>query len=175
MDGCPRQNPAYRLAEGKPPQMWGLSYARMRLDMPSHEASLAPFDRIHLPAVMALFAAEGWSYADDAERTWRALTAPGSKAIVALADNDVVGVAHALSDGEIQAFLAILVVAAAHRRRGVGERLVREVFARTEAERMDLVSCDDAFYEKLGFRQMSAFRTSRDELGQGSRGGRRGR
>jgi predicted N-acetyltransferase YhbS len=133
--------------------------------VPSHEISLAPFDRTHLVAVLALFAAEDWSYADDAERTWRALTAPGSTAIVALADGSVVGVAHALSDGEIQAFLAILVVGAAHRRRGIGERLVREAFARTEAQRMDLVSCADAFYETLGFRHMSAFRTSRDALG----------
>ena len=140
--------------------------------MPPHEVSLALFDRAHFPGVLALFAAEGWSYADDAERTWRALTAPGSKAVVALADENVVGVAHALSDGEIQAFLAILVVGAAHRRRGIGERLVREAFSRTEAQRIDLVSCADAFYETLGFRRMSAFRTSRDELGPGRPGGR---
>jgi predicted N-acetyltransferase YhbS len=144
----------------------------MPLQVPSQDVSIASFDRAHLQGVLALFAGEGWSYADDAERTCRALTAPGSTAVVALADDDVVGVAHALSDGEIQAFLAILVVGAAHRRRGIGERLVREAFARTEAQRMDLVSCADAFYETLGFRRMSAFRTSRNELGPGRPGGR---
>ena len=46
--------------------------------MPEADVSVVPFDRAHLSGVLALFAAEGWSYADDAERTWRAL--PGTKA-----------------------------------------------------------------------------------------------
>src|SRR3989442_1268134 len=108
----------------------------MPLNVFSHEVSVAPFDRAHLPDALALFAAEGWSYADDPERTWRALTAPGCATVVALVDDSVVGVAHVLSDGEVQAFLAVLLVGAEHRRRGIGERLVREAFARARAGRM---------------------------------------
>jgi ribosomal protein S18 acetylase RimI-like enzyme len=132
-----------------------------------NETSLLPFDRAHLTGVLALFAAEGWSYADDPERAWRALTAPGSTGVVALSGDSVVGLAHVLSDGEIQAFLAVLLVQETHRRKGIGERLVHEAFARAGAQRMDLVSCADNFYEKLGFRRVSAFRISRDELGRG--------
>jgi ribosomal protein S18 acetylase RimI-like enzyme len=135
--------------------------------MPENEASVVPFDGAHLSGVLALFAAEGWSYADDPERTCRALTAPGSTSVVALSGDSVVGVAHVLSDGEIQAFLAVLLVGEAHRRRGIGERLVREAFTRAGAQRMDLVSCVDSFYSRLGFRRVSAFRISRDELGPG--------
>lgn len=108
--------------------------------------------------MLALFAAERWSYADDAERTWRALTAPGSTCIVACVANSVVGVAHVLSDGEIQSFLTVLLVGEAHRRSGIGARLVREAFAQAGTQRMDLTSCADAFYEALGFRRMSGFR-----------------
>jgi predicted N-acetyltransferase YhbS len=115
--------------------------------------------------VLALFAAEGWTYADDPERACRALNAPGSTSVVALLGDSVVGVAHVLSDGEIQAFLAVLLVGEAHRRTGIGERLVREAFACAGAQRMDLVSCADRYYERLGFRRVSAFRISRDELG----------
>ena len=56
----------------------------------------------HLPGIIALTAAEGWlSLAGDAERTERALTAPGVYVLVAL-DGDCVAVyARALSDGAI--------------------------------------------------------------------------
>lgn len=126
--------------------------------MPEADVSVVPFDRAHLSGVLALFAAEGWSYADDAERAWRALTAQGSTCIVALVDGSVVGVAHVLSDGEIQAFLTVLLVEQAHRRVGIGARLVRDAFANAGVHRMDLMSCADGFYDALGFQRMSGFR-----------------
>jgi hypothetical protein len=74
-------------------------------------------EREHLPGVIALFADECWSYADDEQRTWRALTAPGAFSLVALSpERTVIGIAQVLSDGEVQAFLAVLVVAREHRR-----------------------------------------------------------
>jgi GNAT superfamily N-acetyltransferase len=52
-----------------------------------------------------------------------------------------------LGDREIQAYLAILVVAEAHRREGVAQRLVEEALARTRCLRLDVISCADPFYE----------------------------
>ena len=52
-----------------------------------------------------------------------------------------------LGDREIQAFLAILVVAEAHRCEGVAQRLVEEALARTRCLRLDVISCADPFYE----------------------------
>jgi hypothetical protein len=41
------------------------------------QVSIEPFDRVHLDQLLTLVAAEGWTeYADDPERTYRALTAP---------------------------------------------------------------------------------------------------
>lgn len=126
--------------------------------MPS-DLEIVPFVREHLPAVIELFAAEGWSYAQDDQRTWRALTAPGSLSLVALCtDQKVVGIAQVLSDGEIQAFLATLVVAKTHRRRGVAGQLVQQALARTRCIRLDVISCADPFYERLGFNRLSGFR-----------------
>jgi predicted N-acetyltransferase YhbS len=116
-------------------------------------------EREHLPGVIELFAGERWSYADDEQRAWRALAAPGTLSLVALAsDLTVIGIAQVLSDGEIQAFLALLVVAPEHRRDGVARRLVEEARARTRCLRLDVISCADPFYEQLGFRRASGFR-----------------
>jgi GNAT superfamily N-acetyltransferase len=144
---------------GKP--RGGLGGRRRMMD---REIAIAQFERRHLVDVVALFAAQGWSYAEDEERTWRALTAPGSTCVVALADGTVAGVAHVLSDGEIQSFLSILVVGEAFRRQGVGRRLLLEAFTSAGTQRLDLTSCVDEFYEALGFRRLTAFRISRDEL-----------
>lgn len=74
------------------------------------------YERSHLEGVVALCEAEGWpSYPADPERAHRALTAPGVTAVVAWDDGMVVGFAYLQSDGEIQAHLSNLAVAAAAR------------------------------------------------------------
>jgi hypothetical protein len=48
--------------------------------MPMTEISVEPFTQAHLDGLIALVAAEGWNeYADDVERTRRALTRPDSE------------------------------------------------------------------------------------------------
>jgi GNAT superfamily N-acetyltransferase len=126
------------------------------------DLQIVPFGREHLPGVIDLFAQEHWSYAQDEQRAWRALTAPGSLTLIALYDEELAGVAQILSDGEIQAFLAILLVAVGHRRKGIARRLLDETLARTQGQRLDLISCADSFYESLGFRTVSGFRLNRD-------------
>lgn len=115
----------------------------------------------HLPGMMALFAAEGWSYADDEQRTSRALSAPGSLTLVALDSEQVIGVAQTLSDGELQAFLTVLIVAESHRRAGIGRKLLKEAIEGTPGVHIDLISRADGFYEAVGFEAMSGFRLSR--------------
>lgn len=119
---------------------------------------IAVFGREHLPGVMGLATAERWSYGADEERAWRALTAPGTLTLVALVDGEVAGIAQTIGDGEIQAFLSVLLVAAAARRRGVARSLVEEAARRTPGIRLDVISCADGFYEAAGFRPVSGFR-----------------
>lgn len=126
--------------------------------MTDQSPEIVAFERVHLAGAMELFAAARWSYASDAERTWRALTAPGSISLVALLDEQVVGVAQTIGDGELQAFLAALLVHERHRRRGIARALVAEAIRRTPGTRVDLISCADDLYQALGFRHVSGFR-----------------
>lgn len=119
---------------------------------------IVAFERDHLPAAMELFAAQRWSYAADAKRTWRALTSPNSITLVALLDGQVVGVAQTIGDGEFQTFLSALLVAPTHRRRGIGRALIAEAVRHARGTRIDLISCADELYEALGFRRVSGFR-----------------
>ncbi len=120
-------------------------------------AQIRPLAREDLGAVMDLFGAEDWrSYADDEERTWRALNAPGTLTLVAARGDEVLGVGQTLCDGEIQAFLSILLVAADARRTGIGRALVAECLRRTPGVRLDLISVADDFYGRLGFEAVSA-------------------
>jgi GNAT superfamily N-acetyltransferase len=126
------------------------------------EVHVVPIEREHVPAVLALFAAERWSYGEDGERAWRALTAPGSLTVVAIAGGTVLGVAQVVGDGEVQAFLSVLLVAKDRRRTGVARRLVHELRTRSRGLRLDAISCADPFYESLGFRRVSGFRIALD-------------
>jgi GNAT superfamily N-acetyltransferase len=86
------------------------------------------FEATHLGGVLALCTAEGWpTFPSDPHRALRALLAAGATTVVALdADGEVIGFAHALSDG-VTIYLAELLVAPAHRHRGIGRRLVSEL------------------------------------------------
>ena len=56
------------------------------------ETSIEAFTRAHLDGLIALVAAEGWSeYAEETERTYRALTAPGVTTLVAMVGGRVAG------------------------------------------------------------------------------------
>lgn len=120
-----------------------------------------PIERGHLAGVMELFKSEGWlAYAEDAETTWRALTAPGSIALVAVEGGSVAGVVHMLTDGAIQAFMPVLIVAPDHRRKGVGRRLIEEAFSRSGARQVDLSTDEDAleFYRTFKHHELKSFR-----------------
>ena len=88
------------------------------------------------------------------------LTAPGVTTVVATEGTIVLGFAEMLSDGELQAYLANVAVAADRRGEGIGRRLVTEVLSRAGGERIDLLSEEVSaqFYrrfphfEKPGFR-----------------------
>ncbi|HEV2310362.1 MAG TPA: GNAT family N-acetyltransferase, partial [Acidimicrobiia bacterium] len=93
-------------------------------------------------------------------RAARALVAPGVTSLVACDEGEVVGFATMLSDGEIQAYLSLLVVAAHRRGEGIGEALVREAFRRAGGQRVDLLAEDDAqgFYASMPHRRRPGFR-----------------
>ncbi len=119
------------------------------------------FREEHLPGVLRLCEAEGWpSFPADPARALRALSAPGVVTVVAIDDGAVVGFAQMLTDGEVQAYLCDLAVGKATRGVGVGRRLVEEAFARSGAQRVDLLAVDESegFYQAFEHRPMPGYR-----------------
>jgi len=117
----------------------------------------------HLSGVVGILASLEWdNFRHDPEFTRRSLTAPGVTTIIAV-DRDtggVVGFAQTFGDGVFQAHLGLLAVDGGWHRRGVGRGLVEEAFARTGAERMDLIASDESleFYRSLKHREQVGFR-----------------
>jgi ribosomal protein S18 acetylase RimI-like enzyme len=120
---------------------------------------LRPFAPQDLDEVLDLCRAEGWpSLPADPARAGRLLTNPGVTTYVADDEGTVVGIASVLSDGELQAYLATVVVATGHRRRGLGRRLVEAAFSACGAERLDLLATADPFYETFVHARWPGFR-----------------
>jgi predicted N-acetyltransferase YhbS len=129
------------------------------------ETDVRPFEREHLGGVIALVDAEGWdTYSEDPERTYRALSAPGSTTLVALEDGRVAGLVQLQSDGEIQAHLSALLVGEDWRGRGIARRLLHDGLERAGGMRMDILTSADAFYRRLGAESKTGYRLRPDDL-----------
>ena len=130
------------------------------------EASIEPFTEAHLDGLVSLVATEGCTeYADDTERTCRALTAPGVTTLVAIAGGRVVGAIQVQSDGAIQAHVSMLLIDQGWRGRRLGTRLLREGLDRSGALQLDIRTRTEGYYERLGASRSLGFRLTREDLG----------
>jgi GNAT superfamily N-acetyltransferase len=132
------------------------------------EPAIEPFTRAHLDGLIALVASEGWTeYTEDAERTRRALSAPGVTTLVAVGDGRVVGVIQVQSDGVIQAHVSMLLVDRSWRGHDLGSELLREGLERAGGMQIDIRTRTEGFYERLGASRSLGFRLTREDLGLG--------
>jgi len=132
-------------------------------------ASIEQFAKPHLDELIALVAAEGWTeYADDVERTYRALTAPGVTTVVATVDGRVAGAIQVQSDGLIQAHVSMLLIGRPWRGTGLGTVLLREALERAGGIHLDVRTRTEGYYERLGASRSLGFRLTRANLGLSS-------
>jgi ribosomal protein S18 acetylase RimI-like enzyme len=130
------------------------------------DASIEPLAAAHLEGLIALVAAEGWSeYADDADRTYRALSAPGVTTLVANAGGRVVGAIQVQSDGVIQAHVSMLLIDPEWRGRSLGSRLLRDALDRSGALQLDIRTRTEGYYERFGASRSLGYRLTREDLG----------
>jgi ribosomal protein S18 acetylase RimI-like enzyme len=128
--------------------------------------SIEPFTHAHLDGLIALVAAEDWTeYTDDAERTYRALTAPGVTTLVAVIARRVVGAIQVQSDGIIQAHVSMLLIDRNSRGLRLGSRLLREGLQRAGGLQLDIRTRTEGYYEHLGASRSLGFRLTREDLG----------
>ena len=133
--------------------MRGISRAILRL------LRIEPFTYRDTDEVVALCAAEGWPSWTPAKIA-AAFTSPGVVALTARDESGLVGVAELLTDGEVIAYLGLLVVARQARRMGVGRGLVDELFARSGLSRIDLLAETDSteFYQSFPHKVKAGYR-----------------
>ena len=130
------------------------------------DVSIEPFAQAHLDGLIALVAAEGWTeYTEDAERTHRALSAPGVTTLVALAAGRVVGAIQVQSDGVIQAHVSMLLIDPECRGHRLGSWLLREGLERAGGLWLDVRTRTENYYERLGASRSLGFRLTREDLG----------
>ena len=80
--------------------------------------------------------------------------------MVAVEGDETLGFAYLMTDGEVQSYLALIAVAESYRGQGIGTRLIGEVFTRSGAKRIDLLSTEgaDDFYRAFAHMTLPGFR-----------------
>jgi GNAT superfamily N-acetyltransferase len=86
--------------------------------------SIAPSD---FEAVHRLLATSGWAHRIGDVNDLSRLLSASQRAVVAVADDEIVGFARAIADGISNGYVSMVVVAEHHRRRGIGQALVERL------------------------------------------------
>lgn len=122
-----------------------------------------------LPEVHALLSANGWRERIGNLQQFAGLIEVSQLAEVAVIDDRIVGFARGISDGRSNGYLSMIVVAAAHRRIGIGRRLVEHAMGTNPEVTWVLRAGREGaaeFFAKLGF-EHSSLAMERRRVSQG--------
>ncbi|HEX6777218.1 MAG TPA: GNAT family N-acetyltransferase [Ktedonobacterales bacterium] len=124
--------------------------------------TIRPWEEADFLAIQRLSEAEGWptplERPEEALQAWR----HSWPALVAVADQSVIGFCRALSDGAVTTYVAEVLVAPAWRGQGIASALLEASQRLYPGSRLDLLALPTSrsFYEGAGFRPFAGFRLS---------------
>lgn len=119
-----------------------------------------PFEPLHVERAASFANALGWPSYADPEVTRAAFLAPGSITWVSMLDEQLIGLAHILSNGVVHAHLSLVGVLPDYRRMGVAKRLIVGAFAQSGAKWLDLWAEPESegFYRSFQHQEHAGFR-----------------
>ena len=107
------------------------------------------FDSVH-----RLLTTSGWAHrVGDVKELGRLISA-SQRAVVAVADDEIVGFARAITDGISNGYVSMVIVAEQHRRQGIGQALVERLIGSEPNITWVLRAGREGaaeFFDKLGF------------------------
>jgi len=126
----------------------------------NRDVRLVAFDPQHCDSSAACAKRLGWPSYADPEVALAAFSAPGSATWVAVQHEQVVGLAHLLTNGVVHAHLSLVGVLPELRRRGIATRLIEHAFQQSGAKWLDLWAEPDsvAFYRSFSHQEHPGFR-----------------
>jgi len=119
---------------------------------------LRPITDADLTPVYALLVVNGWATRIGSVAELERLVAASQVATVAIVNNEVVGFIRAITDGQSNGYLSMLIVSAPYRRQGIGRALVESALGENSRVTWVLRAGREGapeFFSQLGFEYSS--------------------
>lgn len=122
--------------------------------------NIRPYEEHDFDQIQALNEAEGWQQLVRQGQLTRKAWQQSNVAYVVESEGQVIAYLRGLTDTTVSLYVCELLIAASHRRLGIGERLLSYVHALYPETRLEMLASASShtYYEKLNFRPFYGYR-----------------